>query len=303
MLFNMEKKILKYNQFLNENIFSGIGDGIKSFLMGAKRKIQAIIDEMVSIEKDFIDKTDELTLNIHTGQYDSTKGKMPYSYSPLLKQREAANKRALNALERSKNSQIKAFQNEIEDIVDGNKRLVDFYNERAVIGDKEIADYNYQITKRYKGGEFSTEYKHLSDLRNSLGSTKVSGGVQDPDGEIEKIIKISSFELSKPFTLVWSDFVNYIKDKPIDDLVYWKNNGQTQKFRGHREFEKIDNTIKASIKKIESNKDNNPSAAAEIEILQGDRENNARRMEEFQTRMNSKIELLQKAIKKQSESK
>ena len=85
-------------------------------------------------------------------------------------------------------------------------------------------------------------------------------------------------------------------------MIYWKNNGYSEKALGKREFEKIDANMRASIKNLETDRANNPNADAEIRVLKEEREQNTKRMEEFSMKMSSKIELLQKAIKKQTET-
>ena len=300
----MNKKILKYQDFINEGFLNKVSSAIKSAVVGKRGKIKSIVNRMISVEKDFINKTDELTSSLYGSQNDY---KSRSQSNPILRQQELMNKRALETFERAKNSEIESLKREVGEIVNNNKDLIDYYNEEAARGDKEIANYTYSISKAQRDSGYSNSHKQsseLEDLRNTLGSMKINkGAIIDPDGELEPIITIGSFKLEKPFSLVWEDFVNYIKDKPIEDLVYWKNTGQTLKFKGLREFDIIDKGIKASIKKITANKENNPSADLEIQTLQRDRDLNTNKTEEFHSRMQAKIELLQKSIKKQNERK
>ncbi len=67
----------KYSEFisesnLNEGFFKNLFSRIGSFLSGSKSKIQERIDKMVSIEKDFIEKSDELNYDIFYSESKKT---------------------------------------------------------------------------------------------------------------------------------------------------------------------------------------------------------------------------------------
>ena len=301
----MDKNLLRYKEFINESFLGGIGSGIKSLFTGARSKIRTIVEEMIAIEKDFIDKTDELRYSLYKEQQAGSRRSSAQSLGPVKKQQELMNKRALEAFERAKNSQMNHLKNQLIEIVDGDKDLVSFYNEETVYADKEVAKYAHDCAKTHRDSNYSASYRQYTDLetlRGSLGGVDNDGRYGDIDGREETIAQINNFSLKKPFSLIWEDFINYIKNKPLEDLIYWKNNGYSEKALGKREFEKIDANMRASIKNLETDRANNPNADAEIRVLKEEREQNTKRMEEFSMKMSSKIELLQKAIKKQTET-
>lgn len=149
----------KYSEFilesnLNEGFFKNLFSRIGSFLSGSKSKIQERVDKMVSIEKDFIEKSDELNYDIFYSESKKTQ-------DPVLlnnaKQKAMMSKRALDSMRIAKNAEMNLLVKEIGEICGKDPYLINFYQKRKTVADSDIAQYAYEKAKRFR----DTEYENV----------------------------------------------------------------------------------------------------------------------------------------------
>ena len=148
----------KYSEFISSNVNEGfiknLFGGIKSFIKGDKNSITDKIEKMKEVEKDFINKSDELNYDI----FSAETRRMSSDISVDAKQKSLMSKRALEALRISKNGEINLLAKEVSRICKDNVNLIDFYNQQKTIADTEIAKYAYDKAKKFKDSEYENEF-------------------------------------------------------------------------------------------------------------------------------------------------
>jgi hypothetical protein len=164
----------KYSEFiksdLNEGFFSNIFKGIGSFMRGDKDKISEYVDRMVEIEKDFINKSDELNYNVFLGDYKTTTDP---SFTVNAKQKAIMSKRAIESIKLAKDSEINLLSKKISEIFNKNSKLVEFYHAKKTEADSIIAKYAYEKAKRFKDQEYEREfYNQWKELESENIKTK-----------------------------------------------------------------------------------------------------------------------------------
>jgi len=303
----MNKKLLKYKKFINENLLDTISDGVKSMMTSNSTKIKTIINKMIKVEKDFIDKTNELSYNIYMSQsLDSRRKVKSPGVSPLLKQKALINKKALDAFEKSRNSQIGNFQDDIMRIVKKDKKLSEYYNREAAKADKIIASYAYEVAKKHKNGPYADTYQaqfsDIENLRKSLGDTTiVSGSTNDPDGELEEISEIGNYKIDKPYCLKWEYFLQYLQGRNDQELIKWKHDGFAIRLRYLDEYKELINELNARKKFLTSEKTryaaNAPIYDVEIEEIERNKKAAENRLEAFKNYMRLKVDYIGRLVR------
>ena len=202
----------KYSEFISENVNEGfikdlIG-GIKSFIKGDKKTIMSNIEKMKEIEKDFINKSDELSYDIF---YAETRMPQSSDITASARQKALMSKRALEALRISKEGEINLIIKIISKICGNNPNLIAFYNQEKSIADTEIAQYAYEKAKRFKDTEYENEfYDQWKNLENSAKKVKYdSTGLEDDTIE----------ENNGMWDLSLREFTNQVMGLPKADLL------------------------------------------------------------------------------------
>ena len=303
----MDKKLLKYKDFINESLLGSIKDGIKSALTGPKEKIKALVSKMIQVDKEFINKTDELSYNIYLAQQmDSNKRVKSPGASPLLKQKALVNKRALDSFERSRNSQIASLQDQVMRVVKKDSKLGNYYNAEAAKADKAIADHAYMVAKRHRDGAYAdTYYSQFSDmeqLRKSMGVvTPTAGGNSDQDGELEEISEIGNYKIDKPYCLKWEYFIQYLQGRTDTELLKWKHDGYSIKLRYLEEYKNIISDYNDRKKFLSDEKKryaaNAPIYDVEIEEIERGKKSAENRMEAFKNYMRMKVDYIGRLVR------
>jgi hypothetical protein len=176
-----------YSEFISSNVNEGfikdILGGIKSFIKGDKNSILDKIEKMKEVEKDFIDKSDELNYDIFSAETRRTSSDISID----SRQKALMSKRALEALRISKNGEINLLAKEVSRICGDNVKLIDFYNQQKTIADSEIAKYAYDKAKKFKDSEYENEfYNQWKTVETSAKKMKYDSPNLDGDDTIEE---------------------------------------------------------------------------------------------------------------------
>jgi len=216
----------KYKEFVRDKNLSEsfIGDafrGIRSFLMKDKQTISGYLDSIVSIEKDYIDKTDELNYDIFLA--DHKKSQDPV-VSTSLKQKAVMARRAISAIDISKNSEIKSLMSKIGRICKKNPDLLDYYKGERAIADSDVAKYAYEKAKRFKDKQYEDEFY---DIWKESDANPISYKKREPyvrqereydDIDDEDLYDTSIYKNLGSFGLSVSEFNDLINTLPKKDL-------------------------------------------------------------------------------------
>lgn len=298
----MNNKLLKYDQFINEGLLDRAFRGAKSLVTGSKKKIRDLIDQMIEIEKDFINKSDELNYAIHVANSPDINRRVKYQeVSTLLKQKGLINRRALDALTKSKNSQISVIQNKLERITKNDQDLINYYNREASNADVLIAQYAYNKAKKHGDSEYSDPYmvqfKEMERLRRSLGEAPTPGD----SSSYEDSYKIGYFEVPLPYSLKWDKFLDYIKDKSEIDLMKWKNDGGRIKMDYQNVFNDLNREINNTLKTLREEKNNYPERGPMLDARIDEEERNKKILlnmyNDFKSMMRLKTDYLARILK------
>jgi hypothetical protein len=216
-----------YQQFtkgLNEGFIKDVFKNVGSFIMGDKKKISDNVSRMIEIEKDFIDKSDELNYNLFLS--DARKSTDPV-VSTALKQKSLMNKRAVDALKISKNSEIQMLADQIKRLVKNNPGLLNFYQKEKSYGDSQIAKYAYEKAKRFKDAEYENEFynqwKNLDRETKTYSSafTKTfNNGIDSFMEDDDLLSDLGAFD--KPIGM----FKREIESLPKNDVLFMLNDAK-----------------------------------------------------------------------------
>jgi hypothetical protein len=278
----MSKNLLKYNDFVNEGITDFLGRVMGS-LTGSKNKIATYVREITELERDFIDKTDELSFNIYkTSSRRTRAGKI----DPITKQQELLNKRALETARRAKDTRINYLQVKISGILKKYPKLVEFYNKLAASADADIAEYAYNKAKAHRDSEYSNSYYSNFMELEALRKRYDTGVPGIETGEIDPIIGI---EIPKPFNIEWGSFINYVNNMDLPDLIQAEGDGKSFKLKVDDAFRKLQAESRRN--RIIYKKDGDIAAASQSEA----EENSRKAMhDEWSKDFENKLELIKR---------
>lgn len=279
-------KLFTYKDFINESILGNAILNIKAKLAGSKAKIRENIRKIVLLEKDFIDKTDELSFTIYKSADRPTRNRNnSISVNPLLRQQALMNKRALEAARRSKDSGVNNLQTQIEVLIKGSKDLTKYYNSEATKADALIARYAYEKAKSHRDNGYAdpyyNQYLELEELRKKLDTVVLD--------DSQPIDMIGGLTVPKPFNLKWNDFREYVGKMELADVVQSEGEGKALKLKVEREYKKYLASQRAL--KAQLRKENDSIALDEAEL---DEEEKKTANIEFTSDLENKLELLKR---------
>jgi len=165
-----------YKQFIskevNEAFIPNFFKKVGSFIRGDKKKISENVEKMISLEKDFIDKSDELNYNIFNSEFRKAQDSEEMT---SIRQKSIMSKRAIETLRIAKNSEVNMLANEISRLCKNNPELINHYQKEKVAADASIAKYAYEKAKRFKDSEYENEFynqwKNLDDKSKKFQNT------------------------------------------------------------------------------------------------------------------------------------
>lgn len=219
----------KYSEFIKDNLsegfFSNIFGRIGSFIRGDKDKISEHINRMVEIEKDFINKSDELNYNIFLGDYKMSSDP---SFVVNAKQKAMMSRRAIESMKIAKDSEINLLSKKIASICNRNQKLEEFYYLKKVEADSIIAKYAYEKAKKFKDQEYSDQfYNQWKELESQNIKTKEffsTYGTKEKYWETREVdYDIARFDYSP------DKFREYINSLSSSDLKIMLEDGMAMK--------------------------------------------------------------------------
>lgn len=230
----------KYSEFisesnLNEGFFKNLFSRIGSFISGSKSKIQERVDKMVSIEKDFIEKSDELNYDIFYSESKKTQ-------DPVLlnsaKQKAMMSKRALDSMRIAKNAEMNLLVKEIGEICGKDPYLINFYQKRKTIADSDIAQYAYEKAKRFR----DTEYENVFYNQWKSLDTEAQKYRNEPIFKEENYL-VGNEDLGM-FDLSLREFTSQITGLPKADIAQLLDDAAAIKFAMEEDYRKKNMELK-----------------------------------------------------------
>lgn len=224
----------KYSEFisknnLNEGFVKNLVNRLGSFVKGSKSKIQEKINKMVEIEKDFIDKSDQLNYDIF---YSESKKPQDPVLLNNAKQKAAMSKRALEAMRIAKNSEMNLILKQIKEICGEDTNLINFYQKRKVIADSDLAQYAYEKARKFKDYEYeNTFYNQWKELESDAKKYRSEPIYPDDTDFREK-------ESWGMYDLPLRDFTNQISGLPKADIAEMLEDVAALKYKMEEEFKK-----------------------------------------------------------------
>lgn len=300
----MGKNLPKYSEFINENFIRKT----VSFIKGDKNKIRSLVDQMIDVEKEYIDKTSELSYGLYMTQREYTDRKYKgSSYEAMIRQKNLVARRAMDSFEKARNSQIRSLKDQIDRIVDNDKDLINYYNKEAARGDKAISDYFYKISKEQnqEGYNYQKQLADLEDLRISVvgkdtPSDTSTGTSQESEQEFDGF---GSYKIPEPYSLKWNNFISYINNRTYIELVEIRGVSNVVRIRVSSEVNQAVNDINHRKKFLNDEKKKYPANAplydVEIDELERNKMQLLTKQEEFKASLRMKIDYINALIKKQ----
>lgn len=230
----------RYSEFisesnLNEGFFKNLFSRIGSFISGSKSKIQERVDKMVSIEKDFIEKSDELNYDIFYSESKKTQ-------DPVLlnnaKQKAMMSKRALDSMRIAKNAEMNLLVKEIGEICGKDPYLINFYQKRKTIADSDIAQYAYEKAKRFR----DTEYENVFYNQWKSLDTEAQKYRNEPIFKEENYL-VGNEDLGM-FDLSLREFTSQITGLPKADIAQLLDDAAAIKFAMEEDYRKKNMELK-----------------------------------------------------------
>ena len=198
----------KYSDFIlenntNEGILKNIFGKIGSFLKGSKKSILDKISKMKNAEKEFIEKSDELSYDIFSAESGKTQ-------DSGAKQKALISKRALEALRLAKNGEINFLAKEVKEICGEDISLINFYNQQKTLADTEIAQYAYEKARKFKDSDYEKDfYNQWKTLDSEVQRVKFDD-IEDEDDAVSNL---------GMFDLPLKEFVSQIQGLPKSDIA------------------------------------------------------------------------------------
>lgn len=243
-----------YNQFIssevNEAFIPSFFKKVGSFIRGDKQKISGNVQQMIYLEKDFIDKSDELNYNVFNSEFRKTQDP---AVMTSVKQRSIMSKRAIETLKIAKNSEVNMLANEISRLYKNNPDLIIHYQKQKVVADASIAKYAYEKAKRFKDSDYENEfYNQWQNLdtkskrfQDQIESTYKDSYESDFNFESETDLIYSIGIYGKSYTEFLDEINNYSKQ----DLLKILTGARDTKFELQSNLEKysiITNNLRTS---------------------------------------------------------
>jgi hypothetical protein len=185
------KEFISSNK-INEGFFSNIFKKIGSAFRGDKQTISNNVRKMIELEKDFINKSDELNYSIFNSEFRKSTDPVVLTN---IKQKSIISKRALEAMKSAKNAEILFLHKQISDLCKKNPGLIDNYRSEKVTADTEIAKYAYDKAKQFKDTEYEREfYNQWKNLE--VEEEKIKKTVSpDFDYDIDELSDLGIFDM------------------------------------------------------------------------------------------------------------
>ena len=185
------KEFISSNK-INESFFSNIFKKIGSAFRGDKQMISNNVRKMIELEKDFINKSDELNYSIFNSEFRKSTDPVVLTN---IKQKSIMSKRALEAMKSAKNAEILFLHKQISDLCKKNPGLIDNYRSEKVTADTEIAKYAYDKAKQFKDTEYEREfYNQWKNLEVEEEKIKKTVSL-DFDYDIDELSDLGIFDM------------------------------------------------------------------------------------------------------------
>jgi hypothetical protein len=185
------KEFISSNK-INEGFFSNIFKKIGSAFRGDKQTISSNVRKMIELEKDFINKSDELNYSIFNSEFRKSTDPVVLTN---IKQKSIMSKRALEAMKSAKNAEILFLHKQISDLCKKNPGLIDYYRSEKVTADTEIAKYAYDKAKQFKDTEYEREfYNQWKNLEVEEEKIKKTVSL-DFDYDIDELSDLGIFDM------------------------------------------------------------------------------------------------------------
>lgn len=194
--------MLKYKEFvsLNEGSIGDFFRGVGNFLTGAKSKIKDLVEKLVTLEKTFIDQSDEMQFSVFKAQAPSKS----QEDAIISKQQASMSQRALDALTRAKNAEANVINNEVAKICGKDARLISYYKGLLAGANTEVAKYAYEKAKAHRDSAYTdslhAQLKNMEAARQEAERYAASQSGAEETNTPKKSAKLRSELYQLPYS-------------------------------------------------------------------------------------------------------
>jgi hypothetical protein len=209
--------MLKYKEFvsLNEGAIGDFFRGVGNFLTGSKSKIKSLIEKLVTLEKTFIDQSDEMQFSIFKAQSPSRS----QEDALLSKQQASMSQRALDALTRAKNAEANVINNEVAKICGKDARLISYYKGLLAGANTEVAKYAYEKAKTHRDSAYSDSlHSQLKSMEAARQEAERYAAEQTGEEETKTQVKPSKLR-SELYQLPYSEFKSAAQKMDPQEII------------------------------------------------------------------------------------
>jgi hypothetical protein len=219
--------MLKFKEWekMCSSVDESIGDDIKNWFSknfgGRVSKVDSIISDLVSIEKQFVSEWESIQIEIGELKEKLNSEDLESRERDLIKDKIKKSVEKIELMEREKTQKIREFNLMVLDLTKGNQRITKYWNLKKAEAEVEISKDLYEISKNLSDPKMEDELyqKHIEALENFRKKERemdefVSDNridpeeVSDEDSETERNIDIKTKDLISMGT---PKFLNVIK--------------------------------------------------------------------------------------------
>jgi hypothetical protein len=209
--------MLKYKEFvsLNEGSIGDFFRGVGNLITGAKPKIKNLVEKLVTLEKTFIDQSDEMQFSVFRSQAPSKS----QEDAIISRQQASMSQRALDALTRAKNAEANVINNEVAKICGKDARLIAYYKGLLAGANTEVAKYAYEKAKTHRDSAYTDSlYSQLKSMEASRQEVERYAAEQT-QGEEKNAPKRPAKLRSEVYQLPYSEFKSAAQGMDSQEII------------------------------------------------------------------------------------
>jgi hypothetical protein len=213
---------------LNSNLDESLKDNVKNWLSrtfgGKVSKIDGILSELVSLEKDFAKEWEKIQMSNSNIRSQIETGEISHSEEEDFLDEIKKKEKELASLERTKIQRIRDLNIKVLEMTKENPRLTKYWNMKKAEAEVEVAENLYNISKSLPDKKLEDQlYKDYLKTYDSYKSKKKEMDEfvhhEEEEGEKEKEVKKESIPGAKELIQMnLSQFIKEIKTRDKEDV-------------------------------------------------------------------------------------
>jgi hypothetical protein len=162
---------------LNSSLDESFKDDVKNWLSrsfgGKVGKIDGIISELVSVEKDFAKEWEKIQIAMASMKDQIDSGEISTEEEEDFRENIKGKKKEIENLERIKTQKIRSLNIKVLDLAKGNSRLTKYWNLKKAEAEVEVSENLYNLSKNLPDKKMEDQlYKNYLEAYNSYKSKK-----------------------------------------------------------------------------------------------------------------------------------